>query len=170
MRSYPLALCLTVVFVGLLVLTAPAQDEGPAGDPLAVRYGLPVNALSYPQSTPLEALKAFVRALDKNRMEYLVAQLADPRFIDERVAEYRMGVSSGSDQARTFLAFDRMVREVGEHYFADPQLQRELRLLARDAKFEVNDNQALGVAESVPNRRVYLRRYGARWFLENRQQ
>jgi hypothetical protein len=157
-----------LVLIGL-TLPAVAQEEGPAPDRLAQRYGMQVNPLSYPQKTPEEALKAVVRALEKKSMEYLLAQLADPKFVDGRIAEYRQAIPTGSEQGKIFLAFDRLQRETEDHFFADPQLLRELRILARDAKWDTTENQATGAAEAIPGHKVYLRRIGERWFLENRQ-
>ncbi len=165
MRRMVLALAL---FSGLIARSA-AQDEEAAADPRAMRYGLPVTPLTYPQAKPEEALKSVVRALDRRRFDYLLAHLADPRLVDSRVAEYRSAISAGTEQARTFLGFDRLQRETELHYIDDPQLLRELRLLARDAEWEVNENQAAGSAKDIPHK-VFLRKLGDRWFLETRQQ
>lgn len=159
---------LALLLGGLFGLTAWAQPV--PVDRLALRYGVQVNPLAYPQATPEEALKSVARALERGQFDYLVAQLADPRLVDERVAEYRDAQAAGSDQAKTFLAFDRLVRATGEHFANDPHLLRELRLLARDAQWETAEAEATGTAKAVPDHKIVLRRVGQRWFLENRQQ
>jgi hypothetical protein len=111
-----------------------------------------------------------VRALEKKRLEYLLAHLADPTLVDARVAEYRQSVASPTDQARTFIAFDRLLTETNDHYLIDPQLLRELRILAREAEWQVNENQAIGTGKTIADHKVYMRLVGKRWFLENRQE
>lgn len=166
MRSF----CIAILTMAATACIASAQDEAGPPDPLAVRYEVQANALTYPQKSPEEAIKSIVRALEKKRMEYLVAHLADPKLVDARIAEYRQAVATASDEARTLLAFERLQRETQEHLSADPQLLRELRLFAREAEWQVTDNEAVGVCKDVPEHKVFMRRIGARWFLQNRQQ
>ncbi len=163
-------LALAALTVGLAALAAPAQDDRMPPDPLALRFGMNVNYLSYPQKTPEDALRSVVRALEKRRVEYLVAQLADPGLVDARIAEYSEAASGGRAEARIFAALERLVRETEAHFLADPQLLRELRVLARDAEWQTNDDQAVATSKDVPERKVFMRRIGPRWFLENRQQ
>jgi hypothetical protein len=49
------------------------------------RYGIAPDLVTYPQGTPREALVSVLKAIDARRFDYLVAQLADPAFIDDRV-------------------------------------------------------------------------------------
>src|SRR5581483_11960502 len=67
MRRIPFALAL----LGLSCLVATGQEERGPADRLATRYGITVNPLSYPQSTPQEALQSIVRAMATGRLEYL---------------------------------------------------------------------------------------------------
>jgi len=149
-----------------VVRTAPAQDE-PAGK-LVKRYGHEFSPNLYPQKTPEEAMQSIVRALDAGRVDYLIAHLADPNFVDPRIADYK-AFYKGGDEGRIVLAFERLVRETMLHFREDPVLLKELRLFSKETAWETKDEEAVGTIKNSP-RRVYLRKLEDRWFLENRQQ
>jgi len=140
------------------------------GSKLGKRYGFDVNVPFYPQKTPQEALLSISKASDNNRVDYLLAHLADPRFVDETVARYKDSVPQGSEKAKVFLAFDRLVKETGQYFLEDPSLLKELRRFAKEGEWEINDNQAVGSLKSIQGRKVFLRKLEDRWFLENKQQ
>jgi hypothetical protein len=160
-RLLGLAVFLPVLFA----LTAAAQDEKDAP-----RYGFDYNHALYPQKKPDEAIRSIVKAIDGKRIDYLLAQLADPKYVDSQVAQYKALYTKGKDDARTFLAFDRLVNETVEYYLSDPILLKELRMFARDGKWDVEEDVATGTVKDVPARKVFLKKIGERWFLENRQQ
>ena len=174
MRKRPVRPCMLATTLLLLALsTAPttAQDDEKKAPPKDLpRYGFDYVPTLYPQKTPKEALTSIVKAIDQQRVDYLLAQLADPIYVDAQVAEYRPQFAKNKPDARTFLAFDRLVQDTVAYYLSDPLLVRELRLFARDGAWEVNDDAATGVHKDVPARKMFLRRIGERWFLENRQQ
>jgi hypothetical protein len=152
----------------LAALGATAQDEKPAKE--GVRYGFDCNEALYPQKTPAETIASIVKAIDNKRVDYLLAQIADPKYVDAQVAQYKTVYTKGKDEARTFLAFDRLVNETVEYFLSDPVLVKELRLFAKDGKWDVDDDVATGTAKGVPARKVFFKHIGDRWFLENRQQ
>jgi hypothetical protein len=151
--------CVAVTFVA-------AQEPAK----LNKRYGLDVNLNSYPQKTPQEALLSIGKAVENKRMDYLMAHLADPRFVDESVANYQSVMTKGGDKAKRFLAFDRLVSETTQYFLEDPTLIRELRRFGKEAEWETMDNQAVGTLKAIQGRKVFLRKHEDRWFLENRQQ
>jgi hypothetical protein len=151
-----------------LALGAAAQDEKPEQE--ARRYGFDYNHALYPQKKPEEAIKSIVKAIDGKRVDYLLAQLADPKYVDSQIAQYKANFTTGKDDARTFRAFDRLVNETVEYFLSDPLLIKELRQFARDGKWEIEEDVATGTVKDVPARKVFLRKIGDRWFLENRQQ
>ena len=51
------------------------------------RYNLKPDLAAYPQDAPKTALASVLKAADAGKFDYLVAQLADPSFIDARVKE-----------------------------------------------------------------------------------
>src|SRR5438445_6488726 len=84
------------------------------------RYGFDVNLNLYPQKTPQEALLSIAKAVDNKRVDYVLAHLADPRFVDDAVAANIKTIPQGSDQAKLFLAFDRLVSETTHYFLEDP--------------------------------------------------
>jgi len=134
------------------------------------RYGFDVNPPFYPQKTPQETLLSMGKAAENNRMDYLVAHLADPRFVDETVINYKNSMRQGSDKSKDFLAFDRLVHETTQYFLEDPTLLKELRRFAKEGEWEINENQAVGSIKAIQGRKVFLRKLEDRWFLENKQQ
>jgi hypothetical protein len=156
-------LCLGLSFI--LVAIAAAQDQAPLGK----RYGFEVNLNYYPQKTPQETLLSIAKSFENKRVDYLLAQLADPRFVDETIADYKNNMRQGDDKAKVFLAFDRLVGETTQYLLADPTLLRDLRRFGQEADWETNDKQAIGTLKTIQGRKVFLRKLADRWFLENKQ-
>ena len=145
-----------------------ALAVGQAPSKLAKRYGLDVNLNQFPQKTPKDSVESIANAIEGNRVDYLLAHLADPEFVDKRVGEYTKALV-GSDEAKTSLAFDRLVKETALFYKTDPLLVKELREFARSGEWEGDDQKATAKVKTVPTRRVFLKKIEDRWFLENRQ-
>ena len=157
---------LSFVLVFSLCGILSAQDEVKLGK----RYGFDANLNFYPQKTPQEALLSMVKAIESKRIDYLLAHLADPRFVDETVTEYKSSIRQGGDQAKVFLAFDRLVSETTQYFLEDPTLMKELRRFGKEGEWEANETQATGTLKTVQGRKVFLRKIEDRWFLENKQQ
>jgi hypothetical protein len=158
---------LAVIFA--VTLLAPALTAQEPAAKLAKRYGHDYTPSLYPQSNPGEALQSIVKALEAGRVDYLLAHLADPKFVDPRIAEYK-ALYTGGDEGRALVAFERLVRETTLHFREDPALLKELRRFAKDAEWETKEAEAAGALKQGSPRRVYLRKLEDRWFLENRQQ
>jgi hypothetical protein len=152
----------------LFTLAATAQDDKPPPKE-APRYGFSYNDL-YSQKSPKDAIQSVVKAIDARRVDYLLAQIAEPKFVDGQVAQYRQQFTKGKDETQTFLAFDKLVSDTVDYFLGDPILIKELRLFARDGMWDVADDVATGTAKGVPSRKVFFKRIGERWFLENKQQ
>ncbi len=155
----------------LLALAWPlgldAQDQ--AAPKLEKRYGYTYEPTLFSQKTPEEALQSIVKAIDTRRVDYLLAHLADPKFVDERVKEY-LPFQKGTDEAKKIFAFDRLIRETVVHFQEDPILVKELRLYLKDADWDVKEDIASGTLKTPSPRKVFFRKLEERWFLENRQQ
>jgi hypothetical protein len=134
------------------------------------RFAFDVDEVTFPQKTPAEAMNSIVKAIDRRKLDYLLAQMADPLYVDYWVDQYRRDIKQGSDEGKRLLAFERLVRETSTYYQNDPLIIKELRIFAKDAKWDEKDDLAIGSVETVPARKVYLRKFGDRWFLENKQQ
>lgn len=150
----------------LLLIAGAALAQQP--DKLAKRYGYEVSPALYPQKDPKEALASVVKAILNKRVDYLVAHLAEPEFVDKRVADYAKDLTGGED-SKTLLAFDRLVKETAAHFAGDPVQVRELAEFAKDAEWEAAGDKATGKLKTIPTRRVYMKKIQDRWFLENKQ-
>jgi hypothetical protein len=147
--------------MALVCLTARGQ-EGPA------RFGYILNELKYPQKTPEEALQSVVKAIEAGQVSYLMAQLADPDFVDAKVAEYKKNVP-GNERARMLQAFVRLVKETDDHFQEDPLLAKELKRFSREGEWKTEGASAVATCKTVPGRNVFMKKLQNRWYLENKQ-
>ncbi len=96
--------------------------------------------------------------------------MADPLYVDYWVERYKDEVAQGKDIGKRLFAFERLARETSAYYQNDPLIVKDLRIFAKEAKWDEKDDLAVGTVETIPARKVYLRKLGERWFLENKQQ
>ena len=133
--------------------TAAVAAAGDAKEPK--RYEIDADLKAYPQATPKEALASVVKAVEDKRIDYLVAQLSDPDFMDRRVKD------TGGD-------FAGLVREATAKLADDPGPVKQLRRLLEDGTWDVRDDRASVHLKDGGPRWCYLRKADGRWFLENR--
>ena len=157
-------LCLSLVMFLASFVAAQNQNQ------LNKRYSFDVNLDLYPQKTPQEALLSIAKAVDNKRVDYLLAHLADPRFVDDAVAANIKTIPQGSEQAKLFLAFDRLVSETTHYFLEDPTLIKELRRFGTEGEWDLMETQATGTLKTIQGRKMFLRKEEDRWFLENKQQ
>ena len=160
--------CLTILALILMSGLSTAQDE--AKKKSTLRFGFDVDEVTYPQKSPAEALKSVVIAFDRKRVDYLLAQVADPAFVDYWIEQYKQDFPMGKEEGRRVLAFDRLVRETNQYFHNDPLIVKDLRVFAKEAKWAEEGETAIGTVDTIPARKVFLKKIGERWFLENRQQ
>jgi uroporphyrinogen-III synthase len=140
------------VLVGLLgVAAVGAQEAKPAK-----RYGVEPSLDVYPQGSPRETLASVLKAIEEKRIDYLLAHLADPQFVDKRVQ------TLGGK-------FEELVQETRVHLLDDPGAVKELRRFLHEGEWETAESTASARLKDVKDRRVFLRKIGPRWFLENRK-
>src|SRR5262249_19711182 len=156
-----LARCAAVLALVVLGAASPAQDKKAPN-----RYGFDVNEATYPQKTPADAMNSIARAIDRKKVDYLLAQMADPAYVDYWVERYKGDFTQAKEEGKRLLAFDRLVRETTDYFLNDPLIVKDLRIFAKDAKWEEKDDIAIGTVESIPARKVFLKKVGDRWFLE----
>jgi hypothetical protein len=163
---------LTRLLVGLafvfLCTASPAQDE--VKKKALRRFGFDVDETTFPQKSPAEAMKSIGIALDRKKVDYLLAQMADPVYVDYWVDRYKVDFTQGKEEGKRLLAFDRLVGETKLYFENDPLIVKDLRVFAKEAKWDEKEDSAVGSVDSIPARKVYLRKIGERWFLENKQQ
>jgi hypothetical protein len=139
--------------VAVAVTGASAQEPKP--EKPVIRFGVEPELERYPQSTPKDTLRSVLKAINDARVDYLLAQLTDPAFVDQRV-EQRGG------------KFDKVVEETKALYAADPEKVRTLRRFLVDGDFEEMGDAATVKLKDVKARAVFLKRVAGRWYLENR--
>lgn len=142
------------VLVGLAwVPAAPARD-GQEASP-EKRYGIEADLKTYPQATPKDTLGSVLKAIEGKRIDYLAAQLTDPRFVDRRVKD-------------TGGQFADLVREATARLADDPGPARQMQRLLKDGTWDVKDDRASVRPKDGKDRWCYFRKEEGRWFLENR--
>jgi hypothetical protein len=120
----------------------------------AERYGVAPDLKTYPQATPKEALASTLKVAESGRFDYLAAQLADPVWVDGRVKRLYAGRFAGQvEDTRARL---------------DSSTLKLLRRFLTEGAWSEQEDTASARLKDVPDRRVYLRRLGDRWYLEHR--
>src|SRR5262249_28673174 len=101
--------------------------KGPRGE----RYGISAVRDIYPQSTPQEALASGVKAINGRRMDYVLSQLADPDYVDQRVRDVHNG------------RFSAMVEEATEKLAKDPGTVSRFRRYLKEGEWDAQDTTAI---------------------------
>src|SRR4051794_17071673 len=97
----------------------PAQAREPTA-----RYRVAPDLKTYPQGTAKEAFASVLEAIKKKRIDYLLAQLADPDWVDGRVQAYEGG-------------FEELVKETSAKL--DPPKVKLLGRFLANGEFETLD-------------------------------
>jgi hypothetical protein len=134
----------------VLVGSAAAQKE-----PAPKRYGVEPDLDGYPQTTPKDALRSVIRAADAGRFDYLVAQLADPAWVDGRV--------------QALGSFERLLQTVRDNFANNPEELKQLRRFLAEGEVEESGEAAAFKHKDIKSRQVFLRKIGGRWYVEDRQ-
>jgi hypothetical protein len=138
---------------------AVAQDPAPAPRLAVVRYGVKADTDNFLQRTPKEALASVVRAIQDKKIDYLLAQLADPEFVDRKVAEAYGG------------KFEKMVQATTARFLDEPEILRNLARFARDGEWTGLEGTATAASVSLKDSKdqVFFRKIEDRWFLLDRR-
>ena len=145
-------LALWILFLCVVGVLAQEAKQAPPR-----RYGIEANLRDYPQETPKETLASVLRAIERRRINYLLAHLADPTFVDKRVKEIY-----GGD-------FEELVRETSRKLADNPAAVKELGRFLKEGEWEGGDTTASVKLKDLKDRQVFFRKIGRRWYLENRQ-
>jgi hypothetical protein len=138
----------------LFVLVCAAGLFAADGTAPAARYGVMVDLQSYPQGAPKETLGSVLKAADAGKFDYLAAQLADPRFIDDRLKTLFSG------------DFNELVKDVQARL--DPFALKQLRRFLKDGDWKSDGADASVHLLDVDDRAVFFHRIDGRWFMEHR--
>ena len=143
---------LTFALGFLVVALATAQDK--KADAPTARYGVAADLETYPQVSAKQALASVAKALERKRVEYVLAHLANPEFVDESVQ--RLGGK-----------FDELVREVGTHLADNPKETQAFFRLLKEGNVEETGTSAKATHKDIPGRQIALTQKGGRWFMNN---
>jgi len=138
---------MSVAVATLLTLTALSAEP-------ATRYGVAADLKAYPQATPQECLSSVLKAADDDRFDYLLAHLADPAFVDERVRVLHGG------------KFEAQVEDTRTRF--DPPTRKLLARFLKDGHFSIENDHAEVRLDDVKDRAVFFKKVDGRWRLEHR--
>lgn len=125
-----------------------------ADAPPAVRFGIAPDLAAFPQKTPQDTLASVVKTIEAKRFDYLVAQLADPEFVDDRVKRLYGGQLAGLvEDARTRL---------------DAPTLKLLRRFLKDGDWDVGKDNAVVKLKEGTDFVVHFRLANGRWTMEHR--
>jgi hypothetical protein len=116
------------------------------------RYGVAVDTRTYPQGTAKETLASVLKAVEARRIDYVVAQLADPAFVDDRIQRLYGG------------RFEEQVEDTRGRLDA-----RTVKLLGRflkDGDWQ-EDKERVTVRLKDDDRRLRFKKIDDRWFMEH---
>ncbi len=116
------------------------------------RYGVVADLKSYPQANPKETLASVLKAVDGKRYDYLLAQLADPDWVDGRVKSAAGG-------------FKEVMQETADRL--DPPRVKLLRRFLEEGDVETLDSTAVFRLKDVKDRVVRLHKQNNRWYLRH---
>lgn len=146
-----------VVVLGFVLATAAAvqapAEKAPAAKAPARRYGIEPDLETYPQNSPKDVLASALKAIDRGRVDYLLAQLADPTWVDNRIATV-----DGK--------FEALVQETSHKLAEDRTAVKELRRLIREGQWEEGEGVATARLKDS-ERLARFRQLDGRWFFQN---
>ena len=91
--------------IGLIGVLALAAQDGADKAPTK-RFGIEPDLKTYPQAAPKETLASLLKAVDAKRTDYILAQLADPDWVDRRVKELDGGFTALLEESASRLTGD----------------------------------------------------------------
>jgi len=119
------------------------------------RFGVVFDPEHFPQKTPKECLGSVIKAIDERKIDYLLAQLADPEFVNQHV--------------KAAGGFAEFVKQTSDRLASDPAKVRELKRFLDEGTWEEADDAATARLKDVKGRAVFLKKIENRWYFEDRQ-
>jgi hypothetical protein len=137
-----------VCLLSLSLLIAAADDAKTS------RYNVAPDLSAFPQKTPQQTLASVIKAAEAKRFDYLAAQLADPAFIDDRVQRLYGGhFAEQVEDTRTRMDEPTLVL---------------LRRFVKEGTWQVAKESASVTLKEAPDRGIFFRPIGERWYMEHR--
>jgi hypothetical protein len=147
------SLVLLIAFCG--VFTAHGQDAKEESPP--ARYEVVAILAKYPQASPKATLASILSAIEEKRIDYVLAHLTDPAFVDERVKKVHAG------------SFDDFVKETTTKLNDNPAAVKEMTRFLKEAEWEGGETTAVARHKDIKDKEIFMKKIGTRWFLENKQ-
>jgi hypothetical protein len=138
-------------FVSLCVSGVCSAD--PAKEETTKRYGIEADLKTYPQTTPKETLASVLKAVENKRIDYVVAQLADPAYVDERVKKTFGG------------KFEEQVNDTRTRL--DGPTVKLLERFLKDGDWVGKESPISVLVKDVKDRAVTFVKVGDRWYMQN---
>jgi hypothetical protein len=139
--------------LGLSMISVAAAQEKKPVQPMP-RFGITADLETYPQGSAKQALQSVAKALDRKRVEYILAHLSDPTFVDEQVQKF-----DGK--------FGDLVQETVKHFADNPKQTQEFRKFLTQGEVAESGASAKVTLKDVPDRAINLRQIEGRWFIMN---
>ncbi len=117
------------------------------------RYGVALDTATYPQATAKQTLASVLKAIDAGKIDYLVAHLADPSFVDDRVKRLYGGKFTEQVQDTTIRL--------------DPPTVKLLKRFAKEGTWTIGKTSAIVSLDDVRDRVVRLVLKDGRWFFSH---
>jgi hypothetical protein len=141
--------------IGLIGVLAFAAQDGAEKLP-EKRFGIEVDLKTYPQITPKATLGSLLKAIDAKRVDYVLAQLADPEWVDRRVKETGGG-------------FAALVEESTPRLVGDAAAVKRFKKLLADGEWKIDTTAASVRLKESDNGVLFFRKMTQRWHVENRK-
>src|SRR5437660_12471480 len=88
----------------LLVSASSASGQDISKDK---RYEIEEDIVKYPQQTPQQAMQSVAKLVAEGKLEYLLAHLVEPAFVDDKVEKYKTQLK-GPPKAVQMVAFHQL--------------------------------------------------------------
>ena len=142
--------CCVCLFLGVLWLSGGLYgEEKPAS---GTRYGITLDLKAYPQGTAKDTLTSILKATESKRVDYVVAQLADPSFVDDRVKRLYGG------------RFEEQVEDTRARL--DPITLKQLQRFLKDGDWqEAGEHVTVRLKDN--ERALHFKKEKDRWFIQH---
>jgi hypothetical protein len=118
----------------------------------ATRYGIAPDLKTYPQGSAKETLDSVLKAVETKRVDYVVAHLADPAFVDDRIKRLYGG------------RFEEQVQDTRARL--DPLTIKQLQRFLKDGDWQ-QEGDRVTVRLKDNERRLHFKKEDGRWFMEH---
>lgn len=117
------------------------------------RYGIAVDEATFPQNSPENLRKSLLKALESDKIDYMLAHLAHPAFIEKNVREVHEG------------DFSKQVSETKEKL--KNGLKTPLETLLKTGKLESSEKAGTIKDPGLKDFVIHMKLENNKWYMEN---